>query len=168
MVGPDKSRYIYLYSSSAKEKQRYEELAKKADVPLSKFLLAIIEEALNKEPESIPRSKIDEEIRCLKDETRRLYEELRLKNIVLEKYELELKQYRNAAFIEDDFEGARRHDQDLIGMLKQGPIHDYRLMEVLNIDLKDSDMVRAITKRLEDLEAYGLIAKGPRGWRWVG
>jgi hypothetical protein len=44
----------------------------------------------------------------------------------------------------------------------------YGILEALGIDLKDSELVKAISRQLEDLEDYGLIASTPRGWKWIG
>jgi len=47
-------------------------------------------------------------------------------------------------------------------------LDSYRLLEDLNIDPSDTDLVRAVSRQLEDLEAYGLLARTSYGWRWVG
>jgi len=38
-------------------------------------------------------------------------------------------------------------------------LDSYRLLEDLNIDPSDTDLVRAVSRQLEDLEAYGLLAR---------
>jgi hypothetical protein len=54
MTNPgDKSRLIYLYAPSKEDKIRYETMAKQKSVPLSKFLIGLIEDHIN-EP-STPR-----------------------------------------------------------------------------------------------------------------
>jgi hypothetical protein len=87
----------------------------------------------------------------------------------LEKYENELKRYRNQAFVEDKFEGARKYNRELIAILKRGvTIDSYKLLEELGIDPNDTDLVKAISTQLEDLEKYGLVTSTQRGWRWMG
>jgi hypothetical protein len=49
MVMPDKSRYVYLYLPSAKDKARWEKLAEEAGVPLSKFVMEVFESASQSE-----------------------------------------------------------------------------------------------------------------------
>jgi hypothetical protein len=72
------------------------------------------------------------ELSRLKEENKRLADDLRLKNIVLEKYESELKRYRSEAFLLDDFQGVRKYSREIIVLLKeQGPIDSYRLLEAL-------------------------------------
>jgi hypothetical protein len=169
LVKPDKSRYVYVYLPSTDDKKRWDDLASEAGVPLSKFVIEIVENALAEESDIKPRSELVKQLGSLRDEIRKLQEELKLKTIVLDKYENELKRYRSAAFLEDDFEGARKYSKDLIKILKRGDLVDnYRLLEELGIDPRDANLVKAVSTELESLEAYGLITSSPRGWRWVG
>lgn len=169
MVKPDKSRYVYLYLPSAEDKKRWDSLAKEAGVPLSKFVISLVEDVLAEESDFRPRGKLVKEIGAQRDEIRKLREEVKLKSIVLDKYENELKRYRSAAFVEEGFEGAREYSSQLIDTLKRGNVIDsYRLLEELGIDPRDSDLVKAVSIQLENLEAYGLVSSSQRGWRWVG
>jgi predicted DNA-binding protein len=169
LVKPDKSRYVYVYLPSAEDKKRWDDLASEAGLPLSKFVIEIVENALAEESDIKPRAELVKQLGSMKDEIRDLREELKLKSIVLEKYENELKKYRSATFLEDDFKGTREYSQKLIEILKRGNLVDnYKLLEELGIDPKESDLVKAISAELENLESYGLIASSPRGWRWVG
>ena len=87
----------------------------------------------------------------------------------MEKYENELKRYRNQAFVVDKFEGARKYNKELIKVLKRGvTIDSYKLLEELGIEPTDAEVVKAISNQLEDLEKYGLVASIQRGWRWQG
>lgn len=70
--------------------------------------------------------------------------------------------------MEDSFEGIRSHNKDLIDLLKKGGTFDsYKILEALGIDPNDSDLVKAISRQLEDMEAYGFIESTSRGWKWV-
>jgi hypothetical protein len=169
LVKPDKSRYVYLYLPSAEEKAKWEKLANDAGVPLTKFVIEIVQDALSEDIEVRPRGELTKEITALRKEIKGLRDELKLKTIVLDKYETELKRYRSAAFLEDSFEGTREHNKELVDLLKRGGTMDsYRILEALGIDLKDSELVKAISRQLEDLETYGLIASTTKGWRWIG
>lgn len=169
MVKPDKSRYVYLYLPSADEKARWDKLAEDAKVPLSKFVIEIVQNALAEGEDFKPRGELVKEISELRKETKELRDELKLKNIVLDKYEAELKRYRSEAFISDSYEGVRKHNKELMDLLKRGgTIDNYKILEALGIDPTDSELVKAISRQLEDLEAYGLVTSTPRGWRWVG
>ena len=169
MVKPDKSRYVYLYLPSAADKARWESLAKEAGVPLSKFVIEVVEGALAEETDFKPRGELVKEIGKLRSENKELRDDLNQKKIVLEKYESELKRYRNQAFLENKFEGTRKYSKDLLEILKRGiTVDSYKLLEELGIDPTDTEVVKAISNQLEDLERYGLVTSTQRGWRYQG
>jgi hypothetical protein len=169
VVKPDKSRYVYLYLPSADDKKRWEKLAIEAGVPLTKFVIEIVENALLEESEFKPRAEMVKELGSLRDEVRKLQDELRLKNIVIDKYESELKRYRSATFLEGGFEGAREYNHELVELLKRKGVADsYKILEELGIDPREADLVKAVSSQLDNLEAYGLVESTPRGWRWKG
>lgn len=166
---PDKSRYVYLYLPTIEDKQRWQTLADEAGIPLSKFIIQVVENALVEESDFKPRGELVKEIGKLRSEVKELRDDLKQKKIVLEKYETELKRYRSEAFIEEKFEGVRKYNKEIMTILKRGGVVDsYRLLDELGIDPKDADIVKAISKQLEELESYGLISSTQRGWRWIG
>jgi len=169
MVMPDKSRYVYLYLPSAEDKARWEKLAEEAGVPLSKFVIEVFESTLAEESDFKPRGELVKEIGKLRSENKLLRDDVNQKKIVLEKYETELKRYRSQAFVENKFEGIRKYNRELIAVLKQGIVLDsYKLLEELGIDPNDSQLVKALSQQLEELEAYGLVTSTQRGWKWAG
>lgn len=170
MVTPDRARYAYVYCRSAEQKAEWEAKAKEANVPLSKLLVGIIEKALDNEDESLSCVKLTKEVAELKNRNEELQGDLNMKNIVIDRYEEELRRYRNAAFLDADFKGARKHNQDLIQLLKrEGVVLDsYTIADKLNIDLSDSEAVKALSNELDAMEGYGLIARHLKGWKWVG
>ncbi len=169
MVMPDKSRYVYLYLPSAEDKARWERLAEEAGVPLSKFVIEVVEGSLAENSEFKPRGELIKEIGTLRNENKELRDDLKQKKIVLEKYESELKRYRSQAFVEEKFDGARSHSNELVKILRRsGTIDSYKLLEELEVDPNDSNLIKAISNQLEDLEAYGLVTSTQRGWRWIG
>jgi hypothetical protein len=168
MVMPDKSRYVYLYLPSAEDKARWQKLADEAGVPLSKFVIEVFESTLAEESDFKPRGELVKEIGKLRSENKLLRDDVNQKKIVLEKYETELKRYRSQAFVENKFEGVRKYNRELIAILKSGNVLDsYKLLEELGIDPNDSQLVKAISQQLEELEAYGLVTSTKRGWRWA-
>ncbi|HPC90131.1 MAG TPA: hypothetical protein PLN19_06165 [Methanothrix sp.] len=166
---PDKSRYVYLYLPSAEDKARWDSLAKEAGVPLSKFVIEVVESALAENTDFKPRGELVKEIGKLRTENKELRDDLKQKKIVLEKYETELKRYRSEAFLDDRFKGVRKYSTQIINILKRGvTVDSYKLLEELGIDPKNSDLVSAVSKQLEEMEAYGLVTNTSRGWRWIG
>jgi hypothetical protein len=61
------------------------------------------------------------------------------------------------------------HSLRIMTILKRGGVVDsYRLLEELGIDPNEADIVKTISKQLEDLESHGLISSSQHGWRWIG
>lgn len=169
MVMPDKSRYVYLYLPSAVDKARWEKLAEAAGVPLSKFVIEVVEGALAEESDFKPRGELVKEIGKLRAENKELRDDVKQKKIVLEKYENELKRYRSEVFLDDQFKGVRKYSKPIIDILKRGvTVDSYKLLEEMGIDIKDTDQVTAVSAQLEELESYGLVTNTSRGWRWTG
>jgi predicted nuclease with TOPRIM domain len=169
MVMPDKSRYVYLYLPTVEDKKRWQSLADEAGVPLSKFVIEVVESSLTDQSDFKPRGELVKEIGKLRTENKELRDDLKQKKIVLEKYENELKRYRSEAFLEDKFEGVRKYNKEIMAILKRGGVVDsYELLEELGINPQEADTVRAVSKQLEDLESYGLLTSTKRGWKWAG
>jgi hypothetical protein len=167
VVMPDKSRYVYLYLPSQNDKARWEKLANEAKTPLSKFIIEIVESTLSEDIDYKPRGELVKEISGLRQENKEIRDELRLKTVVIERYEEELKRYRSAAFIEKGFEGIRKYQRELVDLLKrEGTYDSYRILDALGIKPTESDLVKAISSQLEDLEAYGMIESTSKGWKW--
>ena len=63
----------------------------------------------------------------------------------------------------------RRFSKEIVEILKTlGHIDSYNLLEKLGIDPRESDLVKAVSKQLEELEGYGMIKAEGRIWRWIG
>ena len=169
MVMPDKSRYVYLYLPTVEDKQRWQSLADEAGMPLTKFVIEVVESKLAEESDFKPRGELVLELEKMKRENKDLRDDLKQKKIVLDKYENELKRYRSEAFLVDAFQGVREYNKEIIAILKRsGVVDSYKLLEELGINLNDVDLVKAISKQLEDLEAFGIVTSTQRGWKWVG
>jgi hypothetical protein len=169
LVKPDRSRYVWLYLPSKADKDRWQALAEKAQTPLSAFCISIIEERLAEEEEFKSRREMLKEMEALKAENKSLREDLRLKSIVLDRYEGELKRYRSQPFLEEDYRGVRPYSEELVKILKaRGSVDSYRLLEELGVDPRESELVKAVSKQLEELEGYKLIKSDGRSWRWIG
>ena len=168
MVMPDKSRYVYLYLPTVEDKQRWQSLADEAGIPLSKFIIQVVESISLKNQISNQEENLSRKLDKLRSENKELRDDLKQKKIVLEKYENELKRYRSEAFLEDKFEGVRKYNKEIMAILKRsGVVDSYKLLEELGIDPEETDLVRAVSKQLEDLESYGLDYINP-AWMEVG
>ena len=115
-----------------------------------------------------PRYKVLKELESLKAENKTLRDDLRQKEIVLERYEGELKRYRAQPFLEEEYQGMRPYSEELVKMLKaHGQVDGYRLLELLGIKPSEAEAIKAVSKQLEELERYGLVKTDGKGWQWT-
>ena len=166
-----KERSIYVYLPSNEMVKAWKKRAKKQGVSISKFVIEHVENSLQQEedPTYKPRGDLVKEINELRDQIKELSDDNRQKKIVIERLDNELRKYRAEVFLEERFEGVRKYDKELIGILKRrGVVDSDGLLKDLGIDPRDSNLVIAVSKQLENLEAYGLVSSTKRGWRWNG
>jgi len=155
-----------LICPSLKQAKKYQVMAEKAGLPLSKFLLSVIEDGLA-EKMAIPRARLSQESKELLEENHKLREKLRVANLLVSKHEGELRKLQQAAFLDESFEGERVLDARIIEALLRGPFHDYRLLEILGLGQDEKDRIQAVQRQLEVLELHELIKKTNKGWQWI-
>lgn len=166
-----KQRAIYVYLSSEGHKERWQRRAEKVGVSISKFVTEHVENSLRQEEEPDFKSRGDlwKENSELKKQVTDLAKKCRLLETVTDKLEHELRRYRSMPFLEENFEGVRNYDKELIGILRSSEIvSDEQILSRLGIACTASDEIRAVSKQLEALEACGLVKPSPRGWKWTG
>ena len=168
MVKPDRSRYIWLYCKSKAQKEQWQALAEKADTPLSAWCTSIIEERLAEEDGPMPRHKLAKELESLKADNETFREDLRRKELVLERYEAELRRYRAEPFQGEQFAGIRPYSKELVEILKaRGHVGSYQILELLGIAPGEAEAIKAVSKQLEELEKFNLIKADGKGWQWI-
>jgi hypothetical protein len=169
MVAPRlKARYVDVYLPSENAKQQWEEDAKKAGLPLSRFIFEAVE-AFRAGRQETPRSDLIRELAEIKEEAQKLRSELKMKNMLLEKLEAEVYKARYDSFKEVEIgKGTRLHDEDLIKVLKRGKaVEGYALLKELGIDPRDTEVVRLVNNQIESLRRFGLVEETANGWRWI-
>jgi len=169
MVAPTlKTRYVDVYLPSESAKRQWEEDAKKAGLPLSRFVFEAVE-AFRAGRDEIPRSDLIRELAEVKEEVQKLRGELKLKDMLLEKLEVEVYKARYDSFKEVELgEGTRRHDEDLIKVLKRGKaVEGYALLKEMGIDPRDTEAVKLVNNQIESLRRFGLVEETGDGWRWI-
>jgi uncharacterized caspase-like protein len=165
---PDRTRYSYVYHPSRPHKERWEKAAAKAHTSLSKLIIAAVDGLLDEDEEFQPRREMVRELESLRNENKSLRDDLKQKTIVLDRYEAELKRYRAQPFQEEDYRGMRRYSKELVEILKtRGQADSYKILEALGIDPRESELVKAISRQLEELQAYGMIKTDGRSWQWI-
>lgn len=161
-----RSKIIEIYASSKDEAKKIREAANSAGLTTSKFVLNAVRPHIYDIEEGPSRSGLVEESAQLRDEVRSLREDGRARDLLLERYETELRRVRDTAFLAPHGEAAL--DPELLRVLRKGPIHEHRLLDTLKISNDDGKAIRAVSRQLSFLEASGFVAKGPNGWRWLG
>ncbi|MEM3640607.1 MAG: hypothetical protein QXH37_01620, partial [Candidatus Bathyarchaeia archaeon] len=167
-----KDRAVYVYLPSLEMVEDWKRRAEKSGVSISKFVIERVEESIRREEgkESyVSRAELVKRLRNAEEELKKLRDENRLLKRLAENLDNELKRYRAQPFLEETFEGIRRFDKDLIELLRKGGSYTQEnILSHLNIDPSDADLVNAVSKQLEALEAYGLVEYKGRGWKWKG
>jgi hypothetical protein len=169
MVAPAlKARYVDVYLPSENAKRQWEEDAKKAGLPLSRFIFEAVE-AFRAGRDEIPRSDLIRDLAEVKEEAQKLRSELKMKDMLLEKLEGEVYKARYDSFKEVEMgEGTRRHDEDLIKVLKWGKaVEGYAILKELGIDPRDTEAVKLVNNQIESLRRFGLVEETGDGWRWI-
>ena len=157
---------LSLYLPSEKDLGSWKESASSCGTTLSKYIYEMVERGRQSEqerPRILPR-KLDE----IQEENHVLQRELRHKNLLLEKLESELFKLRHEAFTKTEIRGLVNFSEDLVKLLQKGGIwNDQDILKGLNIDPKDGDVIKIIARQLEELEKFGLVKRGPKGWQWT-
>lgn len=165
-----KQRRVDVYLDSLDRKERWSQLAEEADESLSKFVQQCVEYAIEQGgPDFAELGERGKKIQELEQQVKELRDEVKQKDIVIDKLEADLQRYRMGPFLDGDFEGVREYDQELIEILKDsGRVSSDELIRRLGVDQTDSEVMKGINAQLEQLESYGLVSHSNRGWMWVG
>ena len=169
MVVPGlKARYVDVYLPSENAKIEWEEEAKNAGLPMSKFVFEAVE-AFRAARNETPKPDIIKELAEIKEENQKLRSELRMKNLLIEKLEADVYKVRYATFQEVEVcEGTRRHDEELIKILRRGKVLEgYSILKDLGVDPGETETVKLINNQLESLRRFGLVEETANGWRWI-
>ena len=169
MVAPGlKQRYIDVYLPSEAAKQQWEEDAKNAGIPLSRFVFEAVE-AFRASKKEAPRSDFIRELAEAKEELQKLRSELKMKNLLLEKLEVEVYKARYDSLEEVEMgEGNRRHDEDLVKVLRRGkPVDGYTILKELGVDPRDTEATKLVNNQLESLRRFSLIEETSNGWKRI-
>ncbi len=135
---------------------------------MSKFVFEAVE-AFRAAKDETPRSEMVKELAEAKEEAQKLRSELKMKTLLLEKLEADVYKARYASFEEVEMgEGTRRHDQELINILKRGKALDgYSILKELAIDPRETEAVKLVNNQLESLKRFGLVEETAKGWKWI-
>ena len=164
-----KQRSIYVYLPSQDMVQRWKDLAKNSGTSISKFVAEHVENSLHdEETEYKSRSTLIDENRTLSETLNEKERRIRHLELLVEKLEQDLRQYRAQMFTDEKFTGVRSYDKKLIEILREPGVHDNDvILSRLGIKPSEVDSIKAVSKQLEHLQSVGLVKAIPRGWSWV-
>lgn len=151
---------MWVYTGSAERLKQIREEAQRRGVQASKYLMSA-EEFFRNAQESRPASGQD--LNKLREENRRLAAELHESEHRIARLEGDLRKTRNEELLKP--EGTGEIDPELLSVIREGPIHDYRLLAALHVE-PGSETSRGVAKQLQILEAMGFISRTSQGWRW--
>jgi hypothetical protein len=70
--------------------------------------------------------------------------------------------------LKSDFAGSRRLSEDLVRVLKtRRHVDKSQLIEALGVDLRETDLIKAIDGQLETLGIFGMVKAEKDILRWV-
>lgn len=165
-----KQRSIYVYLPSQEMVDRWKTLAKTSGTSISKFVAEHVENSLRQEEvdEYKSRSNLLEQNRELSETLQEKERRIRHLELLVEKLEQDLRQYRAQLFTNEDFMGVRSYDKKLIEILREPGVHNtVSILSRLGIKPTEQDAVKAVSKQIENLQSYGLVKAVPRGWSWI-
>lgn len=164
-----KERRVDVYLDTLERKERWTDIAEEEGDSLSKFVQKAVEYAIAQGgPDFAELGKESQRVQELEQLVTDLRKQLKQKDIVIEKLEADLREYRMQPFTEEEFEGVRRYDQELIDILQDSEeVTGEELYDRLSVDPTNTEQMRAIDTQLQQLEAYGLVTSTARGWRWT-
>jgi len=150
---------------------KWRKLAKGAGVSTSKFVIEHVENSLLMEEDKEQyESRIDliEKNKMLMEENKDLRKRGKMLDTVVERLEGELREYRCRPFIDDDFFGVRQYQSEIIDLFKKRcTIRKDEILSLLDVDPKEREVVKGITKQLSGLESYGIIRDVGAKWKWI-
>lgn len=163
-------RAILVYLPTLEMKEKWQNLAKKSGLSISRFVIEHVENSLGQENEAEvygTRADLINKIKNLEEEKKELEEKYEILSRAYERLEEENKRYRTMPFLEEIM-GFREYERKLIDVFKKkGKIAKGDVFDILKIDpMKQADIAKGINKQLENLERYGLIVDRGRWWIW--
>ncbi len=162
-----KNRVVYVYPS-LEQTEGWRASAERQGLTLSKFVMEHVENSLKQEEDASyePRARLIGRIGELEEALGEARKESRVLRAYSDKLEKENRSLRAAPFA-DQAQGIRQYEEDLIELLRQGNrLSEDQIFDRLGIDPTETDLVKAISSQLVNLESYGLVKSTPHGWKW--
>ena len=162
-----KQRAIYVYPP-AEMAETWKKLAKTSGTSISKYVIEHVENSLGlAENDYRSKSNVLEENRQLKETLAEKEKRNHHLDLLVEKLEEDLQLYRSKLFTDTSNMGTRTYDKQLMALLREPGAHNTdTILTRLRIKPTDTEVIKAISIQLENLEAYGLLRNTGKGWIW--
>ena len=162
-----KQRAIYVYPP-AEMAETWKTLAQKSGTSISKFVIEHVANSLGlAEDDYKSRSNVLEENRQLRDTLTEKEKRNHHLELLVDKLEEDLRIYRSRLFTDSSSIGTRTYDKQLITLLREPGAHNTEsILNRLRVKPTDTEVFKAISMQLENLEAYGLLKNTGKGWTW--
>ena len=162
-----KQRAIYVYPPSEMT-DNWKTLAAKSGTSISKFVIEHVENSLGVVDDDYKsRSNILEENSQLRESLTEKEKRNRHLELLVEKLEEDLQGYRSRLFTDTSNIGPRTYDKQLITILREPGAHNTdTILSRLQVKPTNSEVIKAISIQIENLEAYGLLRNTSKGWVW--
>jgi len=170
-----RKRSITIYPPTQEMKDKWFKTAKQEGLSVSNFTIEAVEDYILERKGFTSKDKLSKKLKNISEQNDRLRNEnielqkkVDMLNMLTDRYEKQLQDYRNKTFIENGkFEGIREYQQNLIDLFKQkSSIAEDEIIDLLHIDSHDVETLKAISKQIELLEDFGVVEKIRGGWRW--
>jgi septal ring factor EnvC (AmiA/AmiB activator) len=166
MPRPEQIQFL-IYPPSKDLIEEWRMASRKNGTSLNNYIIEMVEKS-RRSDNTNQRPELSKELSDLKEENAKLRNELRIKELILQKYESELYKLRHEAFSDQDQQGQREYDEKLVVALRRGRIMGEReIYSELGIDPRDVEAAKLVSNQLKGLMRYGLIEETSRGWRWI-
>jgi len=170
-----KTRSFYVYADTDEQAERWKKAADEAGLKVSKYFREIMErhfsgtsgatyQSLERRVKELENTNI-----TLREENNELSHRTNWQSKALERLESENRKLRSGKFLENNFEGIREIEKDLIDLLKKsGYVNEHEILDKLHINPRELDSTKTISRQLETLLDYGLLKKWKGGYKWTG
>jgi hypothetical protein len=166
MPRPSQIQYL-IYPPSKELIEEWRAESKERGTSLNNYIIEMVEKSRNSE-KSNPRPDILRENSDLKEDNHKLRDELRIKDLIIQKYEGDLYKLRYEAFSNPDVMGQKEYDVKLVKALKRGKtLSDRDIFSELGIEPRDTEATKLVLNQLKGLIRYGLVEETSFGWRWI-
>ena len=169
-------RRIVLYLPTKEIVDKWNKLAEKSAMTTSSFIQEIVRNHIENEGTMESQkakdkliNELQEHNRQLRVENTELSKKVTMLDNLTDRYEQEIKQLKNQSFLDNNFEGIREFNHRLIELLREKRnIKEHEIFDVMHIDPRDSETIKALNRQLDTLFEYNLVKKYKGGIQWLG